>query len=1037
MNVNTDVEELINYLESKDLEIVNYFKNVVQEKLYTSKDQYLLGTLMDRYIQTKAEALLELLIGVNDTLAMYLFDRLNDHLKHGACIEVCTILFSIVKKQPSWLHKIIGTSLFATFLKSLKNDQDIVFIMHGILILCSLIPCVPAIIGPHHGDILDVFVRTAGFLVNKASAIPEVCALHLNVGIYIFFHRLYTMYPNNFLNYMRSCFGGNRRKDPVFQEVIKPMFEFVKFHPDLITDTSKSETGLEKWKVYQPHDVLVECQKISLDQHDIVKEATYAVYDSQLEDIPYPVHSGEGVSLSILNSYFSHPDSISLVTSMKKDANEQQEHEICKERLPSNQSLCNPSEICGLTTPPPSMTRSDSTQDISSSHCGTKCDSESRDSNQTLNDIPDRLVRSSTGTFSNTSNQSPASKRSIVKTTSFGSGDTFSHRTMFKSLLSNSTCHSTPVDQRQSINTSAPASPRKGSIHNKRPQSTEFFRYKKEMSKPFELDHISDSFSVHSAPNSPMVPVGSLHFTFNADTDVEGKFKSQEELNNDKEKIKKLNVLPCHSLNHNSHVKYGITDKHDSSSNQPSYPVVFLKSIREMFLELFPTVSKCCRDSLDQMETASLSSSNNFKKRSPLNLLDDFIQYGSDIHSYHLSRVPLTSQLDTDWTYYGGSTPIDELKILQTQVHLLHIQLQYERYKCELHCLRNRRLFGSLQKTQKAHDEVDTLKDQILLAESKLREMKLAVGFKCKENQQMKQQSFLREQEYMTKICTLEEENNNLEYKLKNYKLKKQQERRKVISLEEELQRVKYKLFDVAQKYNHVQPKLSQLGYYQAVTNSLEKELLIQYDKQESLKIRVDKSQLHLENHIDLENKLTAHRNELKALQDEKETIHVHAESLKLKLNELELSNGKKDSLIMEQKLNSKKLHLKHKIEIEALESRFQSCRKSCQSLQSYITCLFAKLEEPHTCQNSTTQASPGPFNATRCTERCRKVSYSGPGSPRPLSMHDQSHRHSFNNGENPFRTKKPNLSIEVVGEKSKEDSGIGESSDILNNCNS
>ena len=70
MSVNPDVEELINYLESKDLEIVKHFKNVVQEKLYTSRDQYLLGTLMDRYIQRKAEALLELLIGVNDTLAV-------------------------------------------------------------------------------------------------------------------------------------------------------------------------------------------------------------------------------------------------------------------------------------------------------------------------------------------------------------------------------------------------------------------------------------------------------------------------------------------------------------------------------------------------------------------------------------------------------------------------------------------------------------------------------------------------------------------------------------------------------------------------------------------------------------------------------------------------------------------------------------------------------------------------------------------------------------------------------------------------------
>ena len=40
--------------------------------------------------------------------------------------------------------------------------------MNGLIILCTLLPCVPAIIGSHHGDILEVFVRTAGMLVNKA-----------------------------------------------------------------------------------------------------------------------------------------------------------------------------------------------------------------------------------------------------------------------------------------------------------------------------------------------------------------------------------------------------------------------------------------------------------------------------------------------------------------------------------------------------------------------------------------------------------------------------------------------------------------------------------------------------------------------------------------------------------------------------------------------------------------------------------------------------------------------------------------------------
>lgn len=1014
MESQPDVGDLMNYLESDDLETVKHFKNVVQEKLFTSSDQTLLGALMDRYVQTKTETILELMIGIHDTLAMHLFDRLNEHLKHGASIEVCAVIFSMIKKQPSWLHKIIGTSLFVTFLKSLKTEEDIVFIMHGILILCSLIPCVPAIIGSHHTEILEVFVRTASFLVTKAGSIPEVCALHLNVGVYIFFHRLYTMYPNKFLEHMRSCFGGNKKKDPVFQEVIKPLFNFVKFHPDLITDTVKTETSLDKWKVYQPHDVLVDSQKISLDQLDMVKEATYAVFDSQEDSYPCP--NEEGISLCLLNSYFTHPDSKNGVHKQVNGC----ETQMYKNVDPDSQ--CNPSEICSLYTPPSSVTHSDSVHDVSSISYGIRRDSDARSSTQTLNDVHDRLVRSSTGTFSNTSHNSPSSKHGITKTKSFGSEDAFTHRSMFRSLINGSNNYqSTPVDRRPSTNTSAPASPRKNTSNetSKRPQSTEFFRYKRDMSKAFELDHISDTCSIQSAPSSPMV--NNSNFVFNDD--------QSEEVSSNKDKSEKSYQAMDNVKNENNYLRKHLIQLQTN-------PVTFLKGVREILMDLFPSV---LRNSDPEMQPDPSSMfSKNLKKRSPLNLLDDFIQFGSDIHSYQLSRVPLTSQLDTDWTYYGGSTPTDELKILQTQVQLLLIQLKYERYKCELHCLRNRRLFGNVQKLQKARDEVDMLRDQIVLTDGKYREMKMAVGFKCEENREIKEQSSHREQEYMSKICKLEERNNKLEYKLKKHKQKKEEANKRIGSLEQELQKVKYQLFDYQQKYNHERSKLTQLNFYHDVTSALEKELLVQYDKQEMLKIRLEKQQMSTENHIDLEQKLAAQRHELMLNQQEKEVLHVHSESLKLKLNELELANNRKDEMIIEHKNNTKKIHSKHKMEMDALEKRFESTRKMCKSLQSYITSLYVKIEQSRSCQNSTSQLQTGQYNtAPRCSERCRKVSYSGPGSPH--TFHDQSHRHSFTTSENPFRSRKQSqsnrsTSSEVSVDSSKDDSGIGKNSETSEN---
>ena len=64
-------------------------------------------------------------------------------------------------------------------------------------------------------------------ITNKKSMIstgntPAVHLLHLNVAVYIFFHRLYAMYPNNLLDYLRSQYGGkNMSRSLIFQEVVK------------------------------------------------------------------------------------------------------------------------------------------------------------------------------------------------------------------------------------------------------------------------------------------------------------------------------------------------------------------------------------------------------------------------------------------------------------------------------------------------------------------------------------------------------------------------------------------------------------------------------------------------------------------------------------------------------------------------------------------------------------------------------------------------------------------------------------------------
>lgn len=70
MTTSHEAEEIITYLESNDSEVVEEIKNIVQENLYSSHDNNLLDTLIDKYIQTKSDRLIELLIGVSDAHSM-------------------------------------------------------------------------------------------------------------------------------------------------------------------------------------------------------------------------------------------------------------------------------------------------------------------------------------------------------------------------------------------------------------------------------------------------------------------------------------------------------------------------------------------------------------------------------------------------------------------------------------------------------------------------------------------------------------------------------------------------------------------------------------------------------------------------------------------------------------------------------------------------------------------------------------------------------------------------------------------------------
>lgn len=67
MSEQAENSELLKFLESGEFEVVGKIKQVIHENLYSAKDATLLNSLIDSYVQSKSDNLLEIITGVNES----------------------------------------------------------------------------------------------------------------------------------------------------------------------------------------------------------------------------------------------------------------------------------------------------------------------------------------------------------------------------------------------------------------------------------------------------------------------------------------------------------------------------------------------------------------------------------------------------------------------------------------------------------------------------------------------------------------------------------------------------------------------------------------------------------------------------------------------------------------------------------------------------------------------------------------------------------------------------------------------------------
>lgn len=260
--------ELFANLESNDVKKAEEAKKQLRE-LCNKDEPWVVYGLYDYYLSTNSIRIMDFLANIKEPHQNHLFDKISNSLKSqrhdNEKVQALTLLGHVARCQPTWLYKLPSHNLMQEVLKLLKNENDLLPLISALLALIVLLPMLPSAMSKYLNDIFDIFRRLAAWNADSDPSVEDQM-IHLQLALYALFIRLYGMYPCNLIAYLQSQYKD--RSHPIFVHTIKPMLVTVRFHPSLVTVSREYETATERWKKMGVHDVIVECERFSLDLTD-------------------------------------------------------------------------------------------------------------------------------------------------------------------------------------------------------------------------------------------------------------------------------------------------------------------------------------------------------------------------------------------------------------------------------------------------------------------------------------------------------------------------------------------------------------------------------------------------------------------------------------------------------------------------------------------------------------------------------------------------------------------------------------------------
>ncbi|XP_048469727.1 TSC complex subunit 1b isoform X2 [Rhincodon typus] len=1006
-----NVSDLVPLLESTDLQVLEEVKGIVTDHLRSDRGPLLLNALVDHYLENNSVLAVQILSAVQEPHDKHLLDRLNECMGKAATrLSAVTLLGHVIRREPTWIHKLFRAPLLVSLLKCLKTETEVVVLTSGLLVLVILLPMIPQAGKQYLLDFFEIFGRLAAWSLQKPGQLPEVYLIHLHASVYALFHRLYGMYPCNFVSYLRSHYSMKENME-TFEEVVKPMLEHVRIHPELVTGTKDHELDPIKWKRFETHDIVIECAKVSLDPKEASCEEGYTVMPKHFSTHTQHKHADHSCS-PFSDSQSSFGSASSTYTPRVPFSNLPGSQPRYKtpptlQRLPADgiqDTLWSPSSACGLSTPPSSRGLSPSPFEsasclhrVHSTPVGGKGSSTEA---PTLSPPPpcpaDELMHSSFSTALPRKDGKLESGKPLIKqrhvTSDKGAADSpgGEWNACFVHILSRLRCSAPPQSlENESIKTvSLKELPEVIKGLNLQPDGTE-----KENEEAAIADELSE---ITPMDLQSLVTRGGFDSPFQHRTEtLTGPQTKREQESYSSATEQGLCPEPqqapsstCKASDHHRReqcpIKQGFMPIEKPSENCSGSPVkqemlktgstssdaftpgplLKVQALRHpplgsghplpyehLFdLALPKTASLFIKQKTSELQKVAAEHSEDPMSQSPapISPLDVLDKLIQHGGDAHVKELSRLPlpSKSADWTHFGGSVPMDELQRLRNQLILLHNQLLYERYKREQHAVRNRRLLRKILKATALEEQNLAMKDQLKLQELDIGSLKHSLFIEQNQYRLLREEKESIVKHLNSQIAELQKERGDYRASCQELQNKLQDCQKMIGELKLELQKANNKACNTAYLLNQMTEKFTSTQSVQQQMEWLNKQLLLLSEVNELHMEKLLHSQMGSAKAAEAEMLQISLVREREKMKHRIQQQNQRLEASQRRITELENQLTKKEHLFLEQKKYLENVKNMASGELQAAESRYEAQKRITQTLQCEILELYSKLEQ-------------------------------------------------------------------------------------------